>query len=83
MDLREEYATKLESLGEKHDLERQRLLKEQSVLQSRVESQATQLAYMERKEAKLFGQLEEARALQEAESQAKEARLRDMEALVH
>ena len=75
MDLREEYATKLESLGEKHDLERQRLLKEQSVLQSRVESQATQLAYMERKEAKLT---EAGRAVVEAATRQQVARTRTL-----
>jgi len=63
IDLREEYASKLDSLGEKHDLERQRLLSDNSSLQKRLDSLATQLAYMEKKETKLFGQLEEAREL--------------------
>jgi hypothetical protein len=55
VDMREEFAGKLEAITEKHDSERQKLLKENAALARRVDSLQTQMIYMEKKETKLFG----------------------------
>ena len=82
VDLKEEYSAKLSNLGEKHEAVRQRLLKENSSIQSKLSALQIQLGYMEKKEAKLFGQLEEAQALQSRESAEKEQRNKELEELI-
>lgn len=64
IDLKEEYSSKLLILSEKNESLRSKLQKENSKLQSKVESLTVQISHMESKEVRLYGQLEEAKQLQ-------------------
>ena len=61
IDLKEEYSSKLLILSEKNESLRSKLQKENSKLQSKVESLTVQIGHMETKEVRLYGQLEEAK----------------------
>ena len=82
IDLKEEYANKLSLIDEKHEVLRQKLVNENGLLSRKVDSLKVQMGYMEKKEAKLFGQLEEAKELQCNESQIKDHRMKEMEELI-
>jgi hypothetical protein len=82
IDLKEEYSSKLNIIHEKHDHLRAKLVKENASLQRKLESLQVQIQHMESKEVRLFGQLEEAKALQVRESQEKEQRTQELEELI-
>ena len=48
----------------------------------KLEHAHTQISYMEKKEMRLYSQLEEAKALQEVESREKQARTKELEELL-
>ena len=82
IELKDEYSSKLLILNDKHESTRSKLVKENQNLTRKYESLQTQIGYMEKKEIKLFGQLEEAKSLQQRESQEKEQRLKELEELL-
>jgi hypothetical protein len=63
IDLKEEYSSKLLILSEKNESLRSKLQKENSKLQSKLDSLTVQMGHMETKELRLYGQLEEAKQL--------------------
>ena len=63
IELKDEYSSKLLILNDKHESSRSKLVKENQNLTRKYESLQTQIGYMEKKEIKLFGQLEEAKSL--------------------
>jgi hypothetical protein len=82
IDLKEEYSSKLLILNDKHESSRSKLVKENQNLTRKYDSLQTQIGYMEKKEIKLFGQLEEAKSLQQRETQEREQRLKELEELL-
>jgi hypothetical protein len=63
IDLKEEYSSKLLILSEKNESLRSKLQKENSKLQSKLDSLTVQIGHMESKELRLYSQLEEAKQL--------------------
>jgi hypothetical protein len=63
IDLKEEYSSKLLILSEKNESLRSKLHKENSKLQSKLDSLTVQISHMESKELRLYSQLEEAKQL--------------------
>jgi hypothetical protein len=63
IDLKEEYSSKLLILSEKNESLRSKLHKENSKLQSKLDSLTVQIGHMESKELRLYSQLEEAKQL--------------------
>jgi DNA repair exonuclease SbcCD ATPase subunit len=82
IDLKEEYSSKLLILSEKNESLRSKLHKENSKLQSKLDSLTVQIGHMESKELRLYSQLEEAKQLQQSESKEHESRTRDLEELI-
>lgn len=82
IDLKEEYSSKLLILSDKNESLRAKLHKENSKLQSKIESLTVQMGHMETKELRLYSQLEEAKQLQQSESKEREQRTRELEELI-
>eukprot|EP00347_Sterkiella_histriomuscorum_P007164 403350016 len=82
VELREEYASKLMIFADKHEQQRNKLKQENLALTKKFEHIQQQITYMEKKEMRLYSQLEEARSLQEEETREKESRTKELEELL-
>ncbi|TNV88004.1 hypothetical protein FGO68_gene12191 [Halteria grandinella] len=82
IDLKEEYSSKLLALNDTHELMRQKYTSEIHSLQQSVNTLTAKLSYMEKKEVKLFGQLEEAKEQHIREATKCESRVRDLEEIL-
>ncbi|CDW71439.1 UNKNOWN [Stylonychia lemnae] len=82
IDLKEEYTHKLMIFADKHETQREKLKNENLNLTKKLDNLQVQLQYMDKKEIRLFGQLEEVKQLQELESNEKDTRTRELEELL-